>query len=125
MNDILNPYHVRLTVGKQAFVLAWLAVLFSWAATSFWLFTACCCSGHNNPHHRSNKGGLWSSKPSNYGRGSRVLVEKTGGSYEGGPTQFVDEDKQPLVTVYESPTVLSHSREPSGKFEPFRHRDHV
>lgn len=123
MNKLLNPYNVHLTVGKQTLVLAWLAVLFGWAGTSFWLFSACCCSGRNNPHHRSNKGGLWSSKPSNYGRSGRVLVEKTGGSYQGVSNPFLAEDKEPLVTEYERPAVLGHSRQPSGKFEPLRHRD--
>ncbi|KAH7088743.1 SUR7/PalI family-domain-containing protein [Paraphoma chrysanthemicola] len=115
MNKILNPYQVHLAVGKQALGLAWLAVLFGWASTLFWLFSACCCSGRNNPHHRSNKGGLWSSKPSDYVRGSRVHVEKTGGSYEGVSNPFLAEDKEPLVTEYQRPA--------SGKYEPFRHRD--
>jgi hypothetical protein len=125
MNEILHPYIVHLTLGTQALVLAWLAVLFGWAGTFFWLFSACCCSGHNNPHHRSNKGGLWSSKPSDYGRGSCVLVEKKGGSYEGVSNPFLAEGKESLVTEYERPAVLSHSRQPSGKFEPLRHRDNA
>ena len=78
MNQTLNPYRVHLTVGTQALGVAWLAVLLGLASTTFWLFSACCCSGRNNPHHRSNKGGLWSSRPSDYGRGGRVLAEEDG-----------------------------------------------
>ncbi|KAK5704506.1 hypothetical protein LTR17_021814 [Elasticomyces elasticus] len=119
MNEILKPYKVHLSVGTQALALVWFAVLFSWAGTAFWLFSACCCAGRNNPHHRSNKDGLWSSKSSN-GRHSGLRALKTGSSYEGVSTNpFMAEDKEPLVTKYERPAM--HSREPSSKFEPLRH----
>ncbi|KAH6639896.1 hypothetical protein C7974DRAFT_374063 [Boeremia exigua] len=115
MNEILQHYRVYLTVGTHELVIAWLAVLCGWASTSFWLFSACSCPSRNDPHHRSNKGGLWSSPPSNYGRRSRVLVEKTGGLYEGVLNPFLAEDKDPLVTEYKGPA--------SGKFEPYMHRN--
>jgi hypothetical protein len=55
----LNPYGVEFDLNGRALALTWLAVVFIWIATLFWMFSICCCSGRSNPHHRSNKGGMW------------------------------------------------------------------
>jgi hypothetical protein len=103
LRTLLNPYGVRLQLGSKAFTVAWLGVVFSWAATLFWLFSICCCSGKSNPHHRSNKGGLWNAEPKgqgygDYGRRS-MRVEKTGGGYERVGSPYLgghDGDRVPL-----------------------------
>jgi hypothetical protein len=113
-------------MGTHALAVTWLAVLFSWAATLFWLFSVCCCSGRSNPHHKSNKGGLWSAEPkgqgyNNSGRGRGMKVEKTGGGYERVASPFLgghDSDRVPLTDY---PQAQGHGRQQSGPFEPFRH----
>lgn len=59
LEGILHPYGIDLSLGTHALAVTWIAVVCSWVATSFWLFSVCCCSGKSNPHHKSNKGGLW------------------------------------------------------------------
>lgn len=52
LKGVLNDYDVSVTLGRNAMVVTWLSVVFGWAATLFWLFSICCCSGSSNPHHR-------------------------------------------------------------------------
>ncbi|KAF2771138.1 hypothetical protein EJ03DRAFT_251425, partial [Teratosphaeria nubilosa] len=87
LDTLLDPYSINLSLGTHALIVTWLAVAFSVGATLFWLFSTCCCSGRSNPHHKSNKGGLWAAEPKgqgygDYGRGRGLKVEKTGGGYE-------------------------------------------
>ena len=98
-------------------MITWLSVVFSWAGTLFWLFSICCCSGRSNPHHRSNKGGLWNAEQKGMGYGGRGMrVEKTGG-YAPVASPFLghaeDEagDRVPLTSY----------PQPSGSYEPYRH----
>lgn len=128
LDKTLDDYGVKVSLGKDALIVVWLAVVFSWAGTLFWLFSVCCCSGRSNPHHRSNRGGLWNAEPKtmgygDYGRGMRV--EKTGGGYErvaspyvGGPAQDDYSERVPLQSYGPG-----HSQHPStgGPYEPYRH----
>ncbi|EGP92360.1 uncharacterized protein MYCGRDRAFT_53034, partial [Zymoseptoria tritici IPO323] len=98
LNKVLDDYGIKLSLSTPQLTVVWLAVAFSLAGSLFWLFSICCCSGRSNPHHRSNKGGLWNAEPKGQGYGvadqqhhaawagerrSRGLqVEKTGGDYE-------------------------------------------
>jgi len=129
MQTLLHPYGIKLSMGTHALAVTWLAVLFSWAATLFWLFSVCCCSGRSNPHHKSNKGGLWAAEPkgqgyNNSGRGRGMKVEKTGGGYERVASPFLggggghDSDRVPLNDY---PQASGRGRQQSGPFEPFRH----
>lgn len=103
----------------------WLGTLFSMAATLFWLFSICCCSGRSNPHHKSNrKGGLWNNGDAALGTGPRGMkVEKTGAGYE-----RVGDDQVPL-TSYPAQQPLGENRGyyaqqqtgTTGAYEPFRH----
>ncbi|TKA75048.1 hypothetical protein B0A55_05996 [Friedmanniomyces simplex] len=135
LETLLHPYGIRISLGTHALTLIWLAVLFSWAATLFWLFSVCCCSGRSNPHHRSNKGGLWAAEPKGQGygggnemggRGRGMRVEKTGGGYErvGSPYLGHEGDRVPLQDYpqqQQQPQRGVHGRQQSGPFEPYRH----
>ncbi|KAK5135104.1 hypothetical protein LTR08_005629 [Meristemomyces frigidus] len=124
LKTLLDPYGVKLTLGKHALVVCWLAVLFSLAATLFWLFSVCCCSGRSNPHHRSNKGGLWKAEPKGQGygdldRGRGLQVQKTGGYARVGSPNTAPDDQVPLQQY---PQQTGHARGSStGAFEPYRH----
>ncbi|KAK4547170.1 hypothetical protein LTR36_001391 [Oleoguttula mirabilis] len=125
LKALLDPYGVKVTLGTHALVVCWLAVVFSMGATFFWLFSICCCSGRSNPHHKSNKGGLWNAeqKGQGYGdfeRGRGLQVQKTGG-YErvGSPYMGAGEDQVPLQQY---PQETGHATVPNtGAFEPYRH----
>ncbi|KAI9810174.1 MAG: hypothetical protein M1827_006620 [Pycnora praestabilis] len=65
-NSLLKTYGIHGSLGGNMFATTWLAVVFSWGAGLFWLFSVCCCSGRS-PHSKDNK---------------RVKVEKTPYTYE-------------------------------------------
>jgi len=79
LNKVLQPYDVHLSLGTSSLTVTWLAVLFSWAATLFWLFSVCCCSGRSNPHHRSNSGGLWNAEYKDSARGTYNFADRDTG----------------------------------------------
>ncbi|KAK1021431.1 hypothetical protein LTR33_018460, partial [Friedmanniomyces endolithicus] len=134
LETLLKPYSIRISLGLPALTLTWLAVLFSWAATLFWLCSVCCCSGRSNPHHRSNKGGLWAAEPKELGYsgggggneagGSRgrggMRVEKTGGGYERVASPFLGHAGDERVPLQDYPQQQPHGGQPSGPFEPYR-----
>ncbi|KAK0267036.1 hypothetical protein LTR91_004679 [Friedmanniomyces endolithicus] len=134
LETLLKPYSIRISLGLPALTLTWLAVLFSWAATLFWLASVCCCSGRSNPHHRSNKGGLWAAEPkgqgySGGGRGNGagagrgrggMRVEKTGGGYERVASPFLGHEEEERVPLQDYPPQQPHGGQPSGPFEPYR-----
>jgi hypothetical protein len=133
LETILHPYGIKLSMGDHALVVTWLSVLFSWAATLFWLFSVCCCSGRSNPHHRSNKGGLWAAEPKgqgygDYGRAGRGLkVEKTGG-YERVASPYLghaEDEHGDRVPLQQYQGGHHHNRnlstQSTGAYEPFRH----
>ncbi|EME49275.1 hypothetical protein DOTSEDRAFT_163502 [Dothistroma septosporum NZE10] len=123
LNKALKDYGIRLTLGHSALTTCWLAVAFSWGATLFWLFSVCCCSGRSNPHHKSNKGGLWNAEPK--GQGYRGLtVEKTGGGgdYERVASPYVGghhDDQVPLQNFAAQPA--GHGHQQGAGYEPYRH----
>ena len=47
-NTALKDYDIHGSLGHSIFVWTWLAVLFSWGAGLFWLFSSCCCSGRSD-----------------------------------------------------------------------------
>ena len=124
LQTILHPYGIKLSVGTHALALTWIAVAFSVGATLFWLFSVCCCSGRSNPHHRSNKGGLWNAEPAQGGYGGRgrgMRVEKKGGGYERVSSPFLGGERGDRVPLNQYPAQQGHYRQPSGAYEPFRH----
>ncbi|KAJ5774228.1 Actin cortical patch SUR7/pH-response regulator PalI [Penicillium paradoxum] len=48
----LKLYGIKLIMGKNMFAATWLAVVFSFAATLFWTFSTCCCSGRSPYGHK-------------------------------------------------------------------------
>ncbi|OQO12667.1 hypothetical protein B0A48_02130 [Cryoendolithus antarcticus] len=131
---ILKPYDVSISLGTRALALSWIATLLSIFATSFWLMSICCCSGRSNPHHKSNKGGLWNAEPKGQGygfngggRGRGLTVEKTGGGYERVSSPFLGGDghgdRVPLQQYPATPGQghggYGHQQQ-GGAFEPFR-----
>ena len=47
-NTALKDYHIHGSMGKTIYVWAWLAVVSSWGAGLFWMFSSCCCSGRSD-----------------------------------------------------------------------------
>lgn len=128
LNEALEDYGIKLELGHHALAVCWLGVAFSWGATLFWLFSTCCCSGRSNPHHRSNKGGLWNAEPKgqgygNYGAQRGLKVEKTGGGYErvGSPYTGHDGDNVPLQQYAAQPAGYGHHYPAPAGYEPYRH----
>lgn len=129
LNESLKDYGIKLKLGENVMVVNWLGVAFSVSSTSFWLFSICCCSGRSNPHHRSNKGGLWSAEPKGQGydldsRGRGPKVEKTGGGYERVASPYLgahhDHDDQVPLHDYAQPSPFSNHQQGAG-YEPYRH----
>lgn len=127
LNEALKDYGIKLTLGHHVLVVSWLAVAFSWGATLFWLFSVCCCSGRSNPHHRSNKGGLWNAEPKGQGygdngRGRGLKVEKTGGGYERVASPYIGghhDDQVPLHDYGAQPAGFNPHQ--GAGYEPYRH----
>ncbi|KAK5688018.1 hypothetical protein LTR17_026568 [Elasticomyces elasticus] len=126
LQTLLHPYGIRVSMGTHALAVTWLAVLFSWAATIFWMMSVCCCSGRSNPHHKNNKGGLWAAEPKGQGyggdmggRGRGMKVQKTGGGYERVSSPGMGHDSE-RVPLHDYPQQQGHGRQQSGPFEPFR-----
>ncbi|CAK4029124.1 hypothetical protein DOTSEDRAFT_163502 [Lecanosticta acicola] len=124
LNEALKDYGIKLELGHHALAVTWLGVAFSWAATFFWLFSICCCSGRSNPHHKNNKGGLWNAEPKGQGYGDYgargLKVEKTGGAYEPVHHMGHDSDNVPLQNYAAQPAGYGHAPAQAG-FEPYRH----
>lgn len=127
LRALLDPYNIHLSLSRPCFTTLWLSVVFSWAATLFWLFSVCCCSGRSNPHHKSNKGGLWDAEPKGQGYGGRgrgLKVEKTGGhGYErvGSPFLGNDGGHGDQVPLQQYPGHAGgYPAQQGGQYEPFR-----
>lgn len=116
---VFDPYNIHTQLGTHVLAVTWLSVLFSWAGTLFWLFSVCCCSG--NPHHKSNKGGLWNAerKGMGYGEYNHGGQQREKG-YDRASSPFLghsdDADRVPL-NAYPGQTAYGQT----GSYEPFRH----
>lgn len=44
-NHVFTKYNIHGVMGFTIYVITWIAVLCSWVAGFFWLFSACCCGG--------------------------------------------------------------------------------
>ncbi|EME89252.1 uncharacterized protein MYCFIDRAFT_129792 [Pseudocercospora fijiensis CIRAD86] len=130
LNKVFEDYNIKLSMGHNALVAGWLGVAFSWAATLFWSMSMCCCSGRSNPHHKSNKGGLWNAEPKGqgygeYARGRGLKVEKTGGDYERVASPYIgghDHGDQVPLHEYQQPAPYSAHQGGVG-YEPYRHNN--
>ena len=52
-NKAFKGYGITGSIGKNMFAATWLAVVFSFAASLFWLISTCCCSGRSPYNHRN------------------------------------------------------------------------
>lgn len=134
LHTLLEPYNIQVSLGTRALAVTWIATALSIIATLFWLCSICCCSGRDNPHHRSNskgKGGLWNSEPKG-DEGSRRSVMglgKSGPGYERVESPHAGGDRVPLrdypqqPTAYQSPAPYGggYAQQQQGNgFEPYR-----
>ena len=135
LHTLLEPYNIKVSLGTRALAVTWIATALSIVATLFWLCSICCCSGRDNPHHRSNskgKGGLWNSEPKGHesggGRRSVMSLGKSGPGYERVESPHAGGDRVPLrdypqqPTAYQSPQPYGGGYAPqqNNAFEPYR-----
>ena len=111
-------------IGGTFLGYIWVSVALSMGATSFWLFSVCCCSGKSNPHHRSNKGGLWNAEPKGgaYGEVRGMRVEQTGyqrmsSPYVGAGDRVPLQDYPPAMPTQHYP--MHHK---TDSYEPYRYQ---
>ena len=48
---------VKASFNRSYLAVTWLGVAFAIAASSFWLFTICCCKPENRPYSKKSRGG--------------------------------------------------------------------
>jgi hypothetical protein len=84
------------------FATTWLAVIFSFGAVLFWLFSMCCCSGRS-PYHGD--------------RGRRVTAEKAPYTYERVSSPYVG---TPAAAQAHEGNIPMQTMKPQA-YEPFRH----
>lgn len=130
LNKVMDDYGISLSTTRETLIVCWLAVVFSVGGLGFWLFSICCCSGRSNPHHKSNKGGLWNAEPKGQGygdfagRGRGSQVGKTGGGYERVASPYVggaQEDQVPLNDYAQPIGYARPHQQQSVGLEPYRH----
>lgn len=44
-NKAFKDFNVAASTNSQMYTITWLAVVFAFAASVFWMFSTCCCSG--------------------------------------------------------------------------------
>lgn len=131
LHTLLDPYNISVKVGTRALAIAWISTALSIVATLFWLFSICCCSGRSNPHHKSNKNGLWNAEPKggdrNGGRRSVMSLGKSGTAYErvespymGGSDRVPLRDYPQQPTQYEPPQPYGGAYGQHAAYEPYR-----
>lgn len=115
LKTTLSGHNIEITLSTQMLAVTWLATLFSLAATLFWLFSACWCSGKGNPHHVKNRdppaADFGYAQPAKHGR--NLKVGKTAG-YEPVDSPYGGHREADNVP-------LTQMAAPYGRAEP--HRD--
>ncbi|KAI4127971.1 MAG: hypothetical protein LQ338_002937 [Usnochroma carphineum] len=84
-NEALKKYNIHGSLGHSMYVVAWLAVAFSFGAGIFWLFSSCCCSGRSNKikyGDASGKKGAYERVDSPYGHREGPANFQTGPGYQ-------------------------------------------
>jgi hypothetical protein len=105
INTGLKPFNIKAALGRDMFVLFWLAVIFAVSGGMFWLLSVCCCSGRS-PYNRDN-------------RRRGVTAEKTPYTYERVASPYggnMGGSAVPLTTMQPAP-----QRETA--YEPYRHEN--
>ncbi|CAP94829.1 hypothetical protein E8E15_005629 [Penicillium rubens] len=118
LGTALKVYGVQVDLGKNIYVATWLAVAFSLAATIFWMFSTCCCSGRSPYGHKDRHNT----------RGS-ITAEKAPYTYEpigaAHPPFGSQQPQHGYSTSYPPPhhndIPMTHNNQQSSAYEPFRH----
>ncbi|CAG8898121.1 unnamed protein product [Penicillium egyptiacum] len=119
LGTALKVYGVEVDLGKNIYVATWLAVAFSLAATFFWMFSTCCCSGRSPYGHKDRHNT----------RGS-ITAEKAPYTYEpigaAHPPFGSQQPQHGYSTSYPPPPhhndiPMTHHNQQSSAYEPFRH----
>lgn len=101
-NKALGEFTVTASTNMRMYNATWLAVAFSLAASVFWMFSTCCCSGRRarvmGTDHSSNK-----AAKTGAGGYERIATPYMGGSVAGHSVPMTDVKKQAVG------------------FEPYRH----
>ncbi|KAJ6021773.1 hypothetical protein N7540_007277 [Penicillium herquei] len=109
--NTLKAYGIKLSLGKNMFAATWLAVAFSLAATFFWVFSVCCCSGRSPYNHKNRNRGL--------------TAEKAPYTYEPIGAAGALPPQQQHHTSYPPPPdnsyPMTHQQQHASPYEPFRH----
>ncbi|KAI4160127.1 MAG: hypothetical protein LQ342_005984 [Letrouitia transgressa] len=111
-NTALKKYNIHGSLGHNMYVVVWLAVLFSFAAGVFWLFSSCCCSGRSN---RIKYGDRAARKGTNY---ERVDSPQGGRGY--GPVNF---QSGPGFQAPHHGVPLNNVGHKETAYEPYRRAD--
>lgn len=124
LGSALKIYEVDVSMGENIYVATWLAVAFSLAATIFWMFSTCCCSGRSPYGHkdrRDNRGGITAEK-------APYTYEPIGAAHPPfGSQPYAPQPYAPPpghTTAYPSPANNNNNNnnnQPSSAYEPFRH----
>lgn len=110
LGSALKVYGVSVSLGKNIYATTWLAVAFSLAATIFWMFSTCCCSGRSPYGHkdRHNRGSVTAEK-------APYTYEPIGAAHP--PFGSQPAPQQGYTTSYPSP----YNNQQASAYEPFRH----
>jgi len=104
-NKALKDFSVPASINKNTYSITWLAVAFSFAASVFWLFSTCCCSGKKSrimgDHGAKGRAVKTGAGGHNY---ERITTPYQGGSGAGYPA--------PMAEV---------GKTQGASFEPYRH----
>jgi hypothetical protein len=98
----LEHFGAHSSLGKNMLATTWLAVVFSFGSTLFWLLSSCCCSGRS-PYHGDRR------------RGGRVTAEKAPYTYDPVGSPMVGGANNAYNGGYDH-----HGGQPQA-YEPFRH----
>jgi hypothetical protein len=100
-NTALKSFGIHGSLGKPMLTTTWLAVLFSWGAGLFWLFSTCCCSGKSNT--------------------KRVKVEKAPYTYERVASPYLGQSGNQESGVKMQDLGHQEGKRGGEAYEPFRH----
>lgn len=88
-NKALGAFSVYASTNIQMYNATWLAVAFSLAASIFWMFSTCCCSGRSARVMGTDHSG--SNKAVKTGHGyERIAAPYMGGSVAGHSVPMTD-----------------------------------
>lgn len=119
-NGALRNYGIHGSLGHNMYIMTWVAVLCSWVAGIFWLFSSCCCSGRSDriKGYKEGRGEKGASKdmhtPYNYSRVESPFLGNSGNNQHPSPSYQQSPNPQSGVP-------MQNMGPRSTAYEPFRH----